>query len=330
MNESRLESLAALSDRQGGAARMTVFLALWSLALVVLHDVRVDAATIREVPAPRSDWLAVPAPLPSVDSAVLWNGLAERSDVMSGRWSPTAKAARRANSGHGTTSAVVARSVDSDDRATTTQTRASVATSSDALRSISKVNSAVSPMIAAERARSDGRPLTSATEPAATEPTANKAPSVVARTERLVTQQIASGDLAAAAVSIETARTTVPEANARLRLLDARLAIARGDYERAYAQLLENLPDVRTTTEQHDLLAAAMLHTKRFAESATIYRALLSVDPRNARWWAGYAVTQSELGHRAESVSAYRALQSVAPPGSPLSAWASQQIERMT
>jgi len=61
-----------------------------------------------------------------------------------------------------------------------------------------------------------------------------------------------------------------------------------------------------------------------------VYRALLSVDPRNARWWAGYAMAQGELGHRAESVSAYRALQSLAPPGSPLASWATQQIERMT
>ena len=326
MNESRLESLAASTDRQSGAARMTVFLALWSLALVVLHDVRVDAATIREVAAPQSNWLAAPAPLPKVDSAGLWDGLAERSEVLSGRWSP-ATAARHSNRAHGVTSAV--RRVGTYDRAATTKTLASVA-SSDAPPAISKANSAAAPRIADKQARSVGRHLSAAPEPASTEPTANKAPSIVTRTEWLVTQQIASGDLTAAAASIETARTTVPAANARLRLLDARLAIARGDYERAYAQLLESLPDVRTTTEQHDLLAATMLRTKRFAESAAVYRALLSVDPRNARWWAGYAVAQSELGHRAESVGAYRTLQSVAPPGSPLALWASRQIDRMT
>jgi len=329
MNESRLESLAAVFDRQGGAARMTVFLALWSLALVVLHDVRVDAATIRETPAPQSNWLAPPAPLPSVDSAVLWNGLAERSDVMSGRWAPVAKAPHRP-SAPGVPYTVAARSASYGDGAATMKTRGSSASANGAPRSPPTSKSVESRTIAAKSERSADRSFSSAVQTTPNELASTKAPSVVAQTERLVTRLIESGDLAAATASIETARSSVPEANARLRLLDARVAIARGDYERACAQLLENLPDVRTSTEQHDLLAAAMLRTKRFAESATVYRALLSVDPRNARWWAGYAVTQSELGHHAESISAFRALQSVAPSGSPLALWASQQIDRMT
>ena len=283
MNEFRFESIAALADKQGGAARMTVFLALWSLALVVLHDVRVDAATIREVPAPSSNWLAAPAPAPTVDSPQLWNALAERSDVMSGRWARQAKAS--------THRAVPAR-------------RAHVAT----------------------RAAAQAPPPPIALPIGADAKTS----SAVAQTERRVAEQIAKGEFDAAVASIEAARASVADGNPRLRLLDARVAMARGDPERACAQLLANLPDVRVSTEQHDLLAAAMLRAGRFAESAAVYRALLSVDSRNARWWAGYAVTQNELGRRAESVAAYRALQSLAPPGSPLSSWAIRQLERMT
>ena len=108
------------------------------------------------------------------------------------------------------------------------------------------------------------------------------------------------------------------------------MAIGRGDLERAYAILLESLPDVRIATQQHDLLAAVMVRTSRYAEAAAIYRALLTVDPANARWWAGYAVTQEKLGHRTELISAYRTLRSLAPPGSALSTWANERLERIT
>jgi tetratricopeptide (TPR) repeat protein len=280
MIESRFDSIAGLVDKQSGAARMTILLALWSLALVVLHDVRVDAATVREVAAPSSNWLAAPAPSPRIDSAQLWNALAEHSDVMSGRWTRQSKAAtHRTTRAHRTASA----------------------------------SRAPQPPVVPPVREADV-----------------KVTSAVAQTEQRVAGLIAERRFDAAAASIDAARSSDADTNVRLRLLDARVAIARGDFERACSQLLANLPDVRISTEQHDLLAVAMLRTGRFAESAAVYRALLSVDSHNPRWWAGYAVALNELGRRADSVAAYRALQSLAPPGSALSSWATQQLERMT
>jgi hypothetical protein len=310
MKARRLPSTLLPTDRQGGAARMTVFLALWSLALVALHDVRVDAAPIYEAAAPESNWSAAPTPVPRVDAPTLWNAFAECSDVISGRWSPGRKsAARRRSDRHAagvrTAVAVVAQPV-------ARSGAPSSAEPSKSSGSIAIVPHADSNAIEVDRS------------------TPTKAVSLIAEAERHVASQIASGELDAATASIERARASIPDGNARLRLLDARVAMARGDFERAYTQLLESLPDIRKTTEQHELLAAAMLRTGRFAESATVYGALLRVDPRNARWWAGYAMSQNELGHRTDALAAYRALQSLVQPGTPLSSWATQQIERMT
>ncbi|MCX7063375.1 MAG: hypothetical protein NT024_02155 [Proteobacteria bacterium] len=55
---------------------------------------------------------------------------------------------------------------------------------------------------------------------------------------------------------------------------------------------------------------------------------MLAVDQGNARWWAGYAVSQEKLGERAELAVAYRALQVLAPPGTALATWATQRLER--
>jgi hypothetical protein len=314
MNGMRFSSMTMPTDRQGGAARMTVFLALWSLALVVLHDVRVDAAPVYETST--SNWSAAPAPLPRVDSPTLWNAFAEHSDVMSGRWSPDRKSAMHRKSA----------------RSSVAQSRSAPPSNVSVVHSNGREPSVASPSARRDVVVAPADESVHSTTP--TKPTEvvseSKAPSAIAETERAVAEQLARREFDAALASIERARAQSPDGDSRLRLLDARVAIARGDFERAYAQLLERLPDVRATTEQHDLLAAAMLRTGRFSESASVYRALLSVDARNARWWAGYAMAENGLGHRSESLTAYRALQSLVPPGTPLSSWATLQIERMT
>jgi Flp pilus assembly protein TadD len=112
-------------------------------------------------------------------------------------------------------------------------------------------------------------------------------------------------------------------------MLDARVAIGQGDYERAYTTLLEGLPDIQVSTHQHDLLAAVMVRTSRYAEAAAVYRGLLALNSTNTRWWAGYAVTQEKLGRHSELVGAYRTLRTLAQPGTPLAAWAEEQLQRI-
>ncbi len=57
-----MNSIAAFPERHGGGARVSVFFALWTLALVVLNDVRVNAAPIYDASPTRSGptWWSTP------------------------------------------------------------------------------------------------------------------------------------------------------------------------------------------------------------------------------------------------------------------------------
>ena len=290
---SMVDGFAAYPERHGGAARLSVFFALWTLALVALNDVRVNAAPVYDVRAAHSGpgWWIAPADAPKLVTERMWDGLAERSDVISGRWNiagaaPVAKQSKR----H-----VVA-----------------------------------APTIANERAEAPKAVPARSPETLAAYEAAVKRSSAVSAARAHIAQQISARDFGGALKSLERARQDGAGAANQLRLLEAHVAIGRGDLEHAYAILLESLPDVRVATQQHDLLAAVMVRTSRYAQAAAIYRALLTVDPANARWWAGYAVTQEKLGHRTELISAYRTLRSLAPPGSALSTWANERLERIT
>jgi hypothetical protein len=290
---SMIDGFVAYPERHGGAARLSVFFALWTLALVALNDVRVNAAPVYDVRAAHSGpgWWIAPADAPKVVTERMWDGLAQRSDVISGRWNvasaaPVAKHPKR--------------------------------------------HVVTAPTIASERAEAPKAVPVRAPETLAADEAAVKRASAVSAARAHIARQISARDFGGALESLEQARQDDAGAANQLRLLEAHVAIGRGDLERAYAILLESLPDVRVATQQHDLLAAVMVRTSRYAEAAAIYRALLTLDPANARWWAGYAVTQEKLGHRTELISAYRTLRSLAPPGSALSTWANERLERIT
>lgn len=286
MSELGMNAFAALPGRNTGAARLSVFFALWTLALVMVHDVRVNAAPIYDVSGAAQAWRLAPAPPPQIDSTSMWNAISQHSDVMSGRWSPALETDRQ-----------------SPGRVTP------LAVASDP----------------AEARVKDVRPTRTAAGQIAM-----KSASDVAAAEALVAQRIAVRDFAGAIEVVDRVRAENPNASNQLRLLDAHLAIGQGDTERAYAILLESLPDIRMSPRQHDLLAAVMVRTSRYAEAAAVYRALLTFDPANARWWAGYAVTQQKLGNDTEMVAAFRALRTLAPPGTPLAAWAGERLQRIS
>ncbi len=284
MSNVSMSGFVALPDRHTGAARLSIFFALWTLALVMMHDVRVNAAPIYDASVDRLAWRVAPVAPPQIDSTAMWNAISQRSDVLSGRWN------------------VVSESHAGSPR--------------------------LSPPIAHEVAEvriASARPAR-----AQVEQTAIKNTSDVATAEVQVGQRIAARDFAGAMEIIELTRAENPNAVSQLRMLDAYLAIGQGDAERAYTLLLESLPDVRMTTRQHDLLAAVMVRTSRYAEAAVVYKALLTVDPANARWWGGYAVTQEKLGHHTELIAAFRTLRTLAPPGTPLATWAGAQLERIS
>ncbi len=283
MSDVSVNSLVALPDRHGGAARLSVFFALWTLALLVVHDVRVNAAPILE-PAPTADtpWLAAPAPAPSVNTASIWTALAQHSEVMSGRWNGSARSQ--------------AKSIQAVARAATKRAASVAFYKPPPAREATPV----------VKNASEGTDL-----------------------EVQVARRIAVRDFSGAIAMIDGARADNPKAVSRLRVLDAHVAVGQGDYECAYALLLEGLPDIHVSTQQHDLLAAVMVRTSRYAEAAAVYRALLTLDSTNTRWWAGYAVTQEKLGRSGELVGAYRTLRTLAAPGTPLAEWAAQRLQRI-
>lgn len=292
-----IDRVVTFRERHGGAARLSVFFALWTLALVVLNDVRVNAAPIHDASTARSGpgWWVAPVDAPKIVSAEMWTGLAERSDVISGRWNDTSAAPAAKRVKH------------------TNDVKPSPAAFAN--EAIASHGTAVSET-----------PKTIAVADQA----AVKRSSAVSAAELRIAQQIAAREFDAAFESLELARRGDPGATGQLKVLEGHIAIGRGDLEHAYVILIESLPDVRVATQQHDLLAAVMVRTSRYAEAAAVYRALLTVDPANARWWAGYAVTQEKLDHRTELIAAYRTLRSLAPPGSALSTWANERLEAIT
>jgi hypothetical protein len=298
MNDISNNTIAALPHLHSGAARVSIFFALWSLALVMLHDVRVNAAPVYEIQSSVADsrWWTPPAPPPAIAPLTMWNGIAEYSHVIDGTWQAADEVTLSRRTPHG-------------------------ATPHETQRSKPKA-----PVVMADPELNQRRvdaPSRSADEPA---PIRTASSMVAAQVQ--VARHIEAGDFVGAIDAIARTRVEMPEAAAQLRLLEARVAILQNDPERAYHLLLDGLPDIREATAHYDLLAAMMLRTSRFAESAKVYRALLAVDQGNARWWAGYAVSQERLGDRAELAVAYRALRALAVPGSALATWATQRLER--
>ena len=288
MNDVSMNALASLPDRSGGAVRVSIFFALWSLALVLLHDERVNAAPVYDAPSNSASgcWVAPVTP-PKLASESMSGALSERSDVISGRW-------RVAHEPSAIKHTIASRPL---------QRTANVVTEARKTKLANVESESNTPDV--------------------------KKSSPLSAAQAEIGRRIALRDFVGALDALAIARAESPKSIDQLRLLEAHIAIGQGDPERAYTILLESLPDVRVSTQQHDLLAAVMLRTSRYTEAAAIYRALLTLDPANARWWAGYAVSQEKLDHRTEQISAYRALRSLASPGTPLATWAAERLERI-
>lgn len=73
--------------RNMGAARVSLFFALWTGALLVVQEMRVEAAPVLHSGADTtiSWWMAPPAP-PTLESTQFWQGISAHSEVMSGAW----------------------------------------------------------------------------------------------------------------------------------------------------------------------------------------------------------------------------------------------------
>ena len=267
-----MNSFVALPERHAGAARLSVFFALWTLALLVMHDVRVNAAPIYDVSVGRRRRMAyAPAPAPQIDSTSIWDAIAQHSDVMSGRWS-------------GVSSKRTRESAPSACRRTNYCNR---------VRRIPLFRRTIRPVRTG--CSSGVRRRTTSGEVAETP-----------REKRRCRDTEPGGaailrDFSARSQLIERHARENPNAVGQLRLLDAHLAIGQGDTN-ARTRFCWSLARHSRVARQHDLLAAVMLRNIQLRGGSGRLPWLLTVDPANARWWAGYAVTQQKLGRHAELI----------------------------
>ncbi len=75
------------AHRHLGAARVSVFFALWTGALFVLQELRVEAAPVFETnSAMAAPWWTSPLPPPVVETRAFWSEIDRHSEVMNGTW----------------------------------------------------------------------------------------------------------------------------------------------------------------------------------------------------------------------------------------------------
>lgn len=73
--------------RNMGAARVSLFFALWTGALLVVQEMRVEAAPVLDRGGePAMSWWMTPPSPPSLQSTQFWQGISAHSEVMSGAW----------------------------------------------------------------------------------------------------------------------------------------------------------------------------------------------------------------------------------------------------
>ena len=89
------------------------------------------------------------------------------------------------------------------------------------------------------------------------------------------------------------------------RRLVARFELARRNPAGAVAALERDPPPVENDTEYHALLASGYQRLNRHEEASRTYQALTRVQPEQASWWAGYAMSRDALGDIAGALAGY-------------------------
>jgi len=89
------------------------------------------------------------------------------------------------------------------------------------------------------------------------------------------------------------------------RRAGARLDLARDRPAAAVELLLRDPPPIERDVEYHALLASAYQRLGRHEEASRGYRELARVQPDEANWWAGYALSRDALDDAAGALAAY-------------------------
>ena len=89
------------------------------------------------------------------------------------------------------------------------------------------------------------------------------------------------------------------------RKLVARVELARGRPADAVAVLERDPPPLEQDLEYYGLLASAYQRVGQHDTAARLYRELMRVQPQEANWWAGYAMSRDAAGDVAGALVAY-------------------------
>lgn len=89
------------------------------------------------------------------------------------------------------------------------------------------------------------------------------------------------------------------------RKLVARVELARNRPAEAVAVLEREPPTLERDLEYYGLLASAYQRVGRHDAATRLYRELMRLEPQEANWWAGYAMSRDAVGDVAGALVAY-------------------------
>ena len=89
-------------------------------------------------------------------------------------------------------------------------------------------------------------------------------------------------------------------------LMLARIAIKKGDQQKAYLYLNQHPPEVKGNLYYHVNYAILAQKFKRYAQSESLYQGLLSQRPDNGRWIMSLAIAQDKQGKKDLAVTHYQ------------------------
>lgn len=133
-------------------------------------------------------------------------------------------------------------------------------------------------------------------------------PQALASRETLAGMLLSQGQLESAAILLDQGLARVPDHLAFVKL-QARVLMASDQYGDALA-VLENRyqgpqDNMLEDWEFLSLLAPLYQRQERHIESVRVFRKLLDLNPEQAQWWIGQAISLEALGMREDALAAY-------------------------
>lgn len=146
--------------------------------------------------------------------------------------------------------------------------------------------------------------------------------------EQLAGLLYGAGRLAEAARVLEEGLSLDP-AQADLRLLLARVAIAGGERQKALDWLTGYRPELATSLDYYATWAGLAQELGQSGQASELYVRLLRQQPDQGRWWLGLGVAEDGQGHRQRALDAYRNAQLHGELGEASTQWLERRIAQL-